>query len=148
MCQKPTTCIHALADDRNQEVAFGRFLDHSSVSYAEMLTTTERSPASARWVATCWRSRTPRRSTFPATPAGKHGFGRSGNDRDLGWFLHPTIAVDAAHGGIIGLAQVLKYRDRGGADHADRDYRDGKTGQSLTDALDPGHELIVEIAQR
>jgi hypothetical protein len=46
MCQKPTTCIHALADDRNQEVAFGRFLDHSSVSYAEMLTTTERSPAS------------------------------------------------------------------------------------------------------
>jgi len=24
MCQKPTTCIHALADDRNQELTFGR----------------------------------------------------------------------------------------------------------------------------
>src|SRR5271166_2929508 len=42
MCQNPTTCIHALADDRNQELAFGRFLDHSSVSYSEMLTATGR----------------------------------------------------------------------------------------------------------
>jgi hypothetical protein len=32
VCQNPTTCIHALADDRNQELALGRFLDHSSVS--------------------------------------------------------------------------------------------------------------------
>jgi hypothetical protein len=68
MCQKPTTCIHALAEDRNQELTFGRFLDHSSVSYGEMLTTAGRSPASARQGATCWRSRTPRNSASPATP--------------------------------------------------------------------------------
>jgi hypothetical protein len=42
MCQKPTTCIHALADDSDQEPTFGRFLDHSSVSCDEMLTTTGR----------------------------------------------------------------------------------------------------------
>ena len=46
---------------------------------------------------------------FPRHAASKSGFGRSGNDRDLGLFLHPTIAVDAVHGGMIGLvgAQVL-----------------------------------------
>lgn len=33
--------------------------------------------------------------------ASKRGFGRSGNERDLGLFLHPTIAVDAVHAGMI-----------------------------------------------
>ena len=42
MCQKPTTCVHALANNRNQELSFGRFLDHSSVSYSEMLITAGR----------------------------------------------------------------------------------------------------------
>jgi hypothetical protein len=42
MCRKPATCAHALTDDRNQELAFGRFLDHRSVSCGEMLTTTGR----------------------------------------------------------------------------------------------------------
>jgi hypothetical protein len=109
MCQKPTTCIHALADDRNQELAFGRFLDHSSVSYSEMLTTTGRftgQRAAGRHVLAIQDTT---EFNFPRHADSKHGFGRSGNDRDLGLFLHPTIAVDAVHGGIIGLvgAQVL-----------------------------------------
>ena len=109
MCQKPTTCIHALADDRNQELAFGRFLDHSSVSYGEMLTTTGRftgQRAAGRHVLAIQDTT---EFNFPRHADSKHGFGRSGNNRDLGMFLHPTIAVDAVHGGIIGLvgAQVL-----------------------------------------
>src|SRR5208337_3976247 len=49
------------------------------------------------------------RIQLPRHAASKCGFGRSGNDRDLGLFLHPTIAIDAADGGMIGLvgAQVL-----------------------------------------
>jgi len=109
MCQKPTTCIHALADDRNQELAFGRFLDHSSVSYGEMLTTTGRftgQRAAGRHVLAIQDTT---EFNFPRHADSKRGFGRSGNDRDLGLFLHPTIAVDANHGGIIGLvgAQIL-----------------------------------------
>jgi hypothetical protein len=109
MCQKPTTCIHALATDRNQELTFGRFLDHSSVSYGEMLTTTARftgQRAAGRHVLAIQDTT---EFNFPGHADSKHGFGRSGNDRDLGLFLHPTIAVDAVHGRIIGLvgAQVL-----------------------------------------
>src|SRR5271157_6127210 len=40
---QPTTCVHAQAKDRNQALSFGRFLDHSSVSHGEMLTTAGRS---------------------------------------------------------------------------------------------------------
>jgi hypothetical protein len=40
MSEQPTTCVHALATDRDEALAFGRFLDHSSVSPDEMLTTT------------------------------------------------------------------------------------------------------------
>ena len=109
MCQKPTTCIHALADDRNQELAFGRFLDHGSVSFAEMLTATGRFTgrrAAGRHVLAIQDTT---EFNFPRHTGSKRGFGRSGNDRDLGLFLHPTIAVDGNHGGIIGLvgAQVL-----------------------------------------
>ena len=40
---------------------------------------------------------------FPGHAASKRGFGRSGNGRDLGLFVHPMIAVDADGGGLIGL---------------------------------------------
>jgi hypothetical protein len=109
MCQKPTTCVHALANNRNQELSFGRFLDHSSVSYSEMLITAGRFTghrAAGRHVLAIQDTT---EFNFPGHAASKRGFGRSGNDRDLGLFLHPTIAVDAVHGGVIGLvgAQVV-----------------------------------------
>ena len=109
MTEQPTTCIHALAKDRNEALAFGRFLDHSSVSYDEMLTRTAQftgQRAAGRHVLAIQDTT---EFNFPGHTGSKSGFGRSGNDRDLGLFLHPTIAVDAEHGGIIGLVglQVL-----------------------------------------
>jgi hypothetical protein len=109
MEEQPTTCVHALAADRNEALAFGRFLDHSSVSHGEMLTTTGKftgQRAAGRHVLAIQDTT---EFNFPAHAASKCGFGRSGNDRDLGLFLHPTIAVDADTGGMIGLvgAQVL-----------------------------------------
>ena len=43
MSEQPTTCVHALANDRNEALSFGRFLDHDAVSHGEMLTTAARS---------------------------------------------------------------------------------------------------------
>ncbi len=113
MGEQPTTCLHALAKDRNEALSFGRFLDHSCVSRDEMLTTAGRftgQRAAGRHVLAIQDTT---EFNFPRHAASKRGFGRSGNDRDLGLFLHPTIAVDAAHGGMIGLvgAQVLNRTD-------------------------------------
>jgi hypothetical protein len=109
MSNQPTTCIHALADNRNEALSFGRFLDHPSVSRDEMLTAAARvtgQRAAGRHVLAIQDTT---EFNFPGHAASKRGFGRSGNDRDLGLFLHPTLAVDAEHGGMIGLvgARVL-----------------------------------------
>ena len=109
MSEHPSSCVHALAKDRNEALAFGRFLDHSAVSHDEMLTRTGQftgQRAAGRHVLAIQDTT---EFNFPGHIASKSGFGRSGNDRDLGLFLHPTIAVDAEHGGIIGLVglQVL-----------------------------------------
>ena len=103
MCRTPTTCVHALAKGRNEALVFGRFLDHSSVSHGEMLTTAGRFTgrrAAGRHVLAIQDAT---EFNFPSHIASKSGFGRSGNDRDPGLFLHPTIAVDAIDGGLIGL---------------------------------------------
>jgi hypothetical protein len=42
MCQNPATCLHSLADDRNQELILGRFLDATRSAMAEMLAVTGR----------------------------------------------------------------------------------------------------------
>ncbi len=109
MSQQPTACVHALAKDRNEALAFGRFLDHDAVSHGEMLTSAARitgQRAAGRQVLAIQDTT---EFNFPGHAASKQGFGRSGNDRDPGLFLHPTIAVDATNGGMIGLvgAQIL-----------------------------------------
>jgi hypothetical protein len=50
---------------------------------------------------------------FPGHAASKSDFGRSGNNRDLGLFLHPTIAVDADHDSLIGLAGAQVFNRTG-----------------------------------
>ena len=109
MCRRPTTWVQALAEDRNEALVFGRFLDHGSVSHAEMLTTTARYTGQRAVGRHVLAIQDTTEFNFPAHTASKSGFGRSGNDRDPGLFLHPTIAVDAVDGGIIGLvgAQIL-----------------------------------------
>jgi hypothetical protein len=109
MCQQPTTRIHALAQDRAEALAFGRFLDHDAVSHSEMLTTAARFTGRRAVERHVLAIQDTTEFNFPGHAASKRGFGRSGNDRDLGLFLHPTIAVDALDGGMIGLvgAQII-----------------------------------------
>jgi hypothetical protein len=114
MRQQPTMCLHALAQDRNEGLAFGRFLDHDAVSQAEMLVTAGRltgQRAAGRHVLAIQDTT---ELNFPGHAASKRGFGRSGNGRDIGLFIHPTIAVDAASGGVIGLVGAQLINRTGG----------------------------------
>ena len=102
-------CVHALAQDRNQALQFGRFLDNDAVSAEEMLVhagqlTGQR--AASRHVLAIQDTT---ELHFADHIVSKRGFGRAGNGRDPGLFLHPTVGVDAATGGVIGLvgAQVM-----------------------------------------
>jgi hypothetical protein len=94
MCQKPTTCVHALANNRNQELSFGRFLDHSSVSYSEMLITAGRFTGHRAIGRHMLAVQDTIEFNSPGHAASKRGFGRSGNDRELG-----LCAINRLHEG-------------------------------------------------
>lgn len=104
MRDRPSLCLHALASGRAEALAFGRFLDHSAVSSAEMLTTAGRltgERAAGRHVLAIQDTT---ELAFPDHKASKSGFGLVGNGAAQGLFLHPTIAVEAESGGVLGLA--------------------------------------------
>ncbi len=109
MQRTPTMCLHALADSRNQARQFGRFLDNGAVSADEMLVHAGRLTAARVAGRHVLAIQDTTELHFAGHAASKRGFGTAGNGRDLGLFLHPTVAVDAAGGGLIGLvgAQVM-----------------------------------------
>lgn len=57
----------------------------------------------------------------------KQGFGTVGNGEDIGVFVHPIVAMDAEHGGILGLvgAEVIN-RPAGKVQHRKRRNADDK----------------------
>jgi len=107
MQRKRTLCVHRLAENRNQARQFGSFLANPAVTHHEMLAATGRQTnrrAAGRHALaimdTC-------ELHFATHEASKRGFGKGGNGRDIGLFLHPTLAVDAANGGVIGLVDCV-----------------------------------------
>ena len=80
-----TVCLRKLGGNRAGGMRFGRFLHNQAVTAKEMI----------------------------ATAACATGLRTLGNGTDIGLLLHPLVAVDAGHGGIIGLAgaEIINRRD-------------------------------------
>ncbi len=107
MQRKRTLCVHRLAENRNQALQFGSFLANPAVTAHEMLATTGRQTsqrAAGRHVLAVMDTS---ELHFATHEASKRGFGTGGNGKDMGLFLHPTVAVDAATGGVIGLVDCI-----------------------------------------
>jgi IS4 transposase len=100
---KRTLCLHRLAADRRQARQFGRFLANPAVTAQEMLAHAgclTGGRVGGRHVLAVNDTTDLR---FPNHDASKRGFGRDANDTCPGLFLHAVLAVDASHGGVIGL---------------------------------------------
>lgn len=151
----PTMCLHALADTRNQARQFGRFLDNDAVSADEMLVHAGRLTAARVAGRHVLAIQDTTEVHFAGHAASKRGFGTAGNGRDIGLFLHPTIAVDAAGGGMIGLvgAQVINRtagrraprRDRAAADKESQRWL---AGAELAGAVLETAAMITVVADR
>lgn len=113
MQKQQTMCLHALASTRNEAIRFGAFLDNGSVTRHEMLAhaahLTRQRMAGRHVLANADTSEI----NFATHTGRKRGFGTVGNGRDSGVFVHPIVAVDAEHGGIIGLvgAEMVNRTD-------------------------------------
>jgi hypothetical protein len=155
MQRKRTLCVHRLAEDRNQALQFGRFLANPAVTVHEMLAATGRQTnqrAAGRHVLAIMDTT---ELHFATHEASKHGFGKGGNGEDIGLFLHPVLAVDAATGGVIGLVdcavinrtegKVTDHKQRGADDKESRRWLHGAemTGDCLADA-----DMITMVGDR
>ena len=147
MQQTPSMCLHALAEDRSEAKRFERFLANGAVSADEMVVhagqlTGQR--AAGRHVLAIQDTT---ELHFAGHGASKRGFGRGGNGRDIGLFVHPTVALDAANGGVIGLvgAQVLNRTSDLATNRRARDA-DGKESRRWLSAAETAAATLQAAA--
>ncbi len=136
MQKQQTMCLHALASTRNEKLRFSPFLDNESVPRHEMLGHAGRltcQRAAGRHVLAISDTS---EINFATHTGRKRGFGTVGNGRDIGVFVHPVVAVDAEHGGIIGLvgAEMINRADGPVEDHKSRDADEKESRRWLTGA--------------
>jgi hypothetical protein len=136
MRQHRTVCVQRLAKDRSQLIQFSRFLGNPAVSVQEMLCASGQQTgfrAAGRHVLAIQDTT---ELHFPTHTGSKRGFGKGGNGQDLGLFLHPLLAVDAANGGVIGLldCQVMNRTAGKVSSHKQREADDKESRRWLLGA--------------
>jgi hypothetical protein len=116
-----TPSIRRLAGRRSREVQFHRFLRNKRVSVVEMATTVgarTSARAAGRDVVVIQDTSEIALGGGELRAAGFGPVGRGGATR--GVLVHPTIAVDAGTGGLLGLCDVRVWNRRGGRRQKDR----------------------------
>ena len=138
-----TAAVPALAADRNQTRQFLTFLDSEHVTIQEMLAhagqMTAVQAAGRHVLAICDTTE----MNFASHAGRKRGFGTTGNGIDIGVFLHPTIAVDADGGGLLGLvgAEVMNRTTGPASDHKQRPAEAKESRRWLDSACTAGDVL-------
>jgi hypothetical protein len=124
-------------------VRYSRFLNSVQVTAAEMLATAAEHCAgrvAGRHVLVIQDTS---ELNYQAHAGRCRGLGLGGNGSDLGFFIHPCLVVDAAHGGIIGLAggQVWKRQAKISTDRKKRAIADKESRRWIEVARDSFRRL-------
>jgi hypothetical protein len=143
----PTMCVHALAETRNEAVQFGRFLDNAAVSAEEMLVHAGRQTATRVAGRHVLAIQDTTELHFAGHTGSKRGFGAGGNGDGVGLFLHPVVAVDADHGGVIGLVSAEVINRTGGKtpDHKLREP-DSKESRRWLSGAEAAASVLADAA--
>lgn len=99
-----TVCLRRLGGGHAGEVRYSRFLNSAQVTAAKMLATAAAHCAGRVAGRHVLAIQDTSEINYQAHAGRCRGLGLAGNGSDLGFFVHPCLAVDAAHGGIIGFA--------------------------------------------
>jgi len=107
---RATATIQQLADHRTERVAINRFFRNPNVSVEEILNTAaERTSALSAGRHVLLIEDTSE-INYQAKAGRKRKLGTVGNGSDIGLFVHPTLALDAADGTVLGLASATIWR--------------------------------------
>ena len=105
-----TATMRQLADSRAEMVAATRFFRNPKVTAAEIVATAAAQTAVAAAGRHVLLVEDTSEINFEGKAGRKRGLGRVGNGRDVGLFVHPAIAVDAADGTLLGLAGATLWQ--------------------------------------
>jgi hypothetical protein len=107
-----------LGDSRAEQMGFTRFFRNRKVTAAEIVATAAARTDAAAAGRHVLLIEDTSEINYQAKAGRKRGLGRVGNGTDLGLFVHPALALDAADGTVLGLAGATIWR-RHGAKRAD-----------------------------
>lgn len=115
MVSRQTVCLRQLAGNRAREVQFGRWLANDKVTSDELIAhacARTGEVAAGRHVLAIQDTT---ELNHQAHAGRVSGLGTVGNGSDVGMFLHPLLAVDAADGACLGLAHLHHWNRTGKA---------------------------------
>jgi hypothetical protein len=99
-----------LTDSRAEMVAATRFFRNPKVTASEIVATAAAQTAVVAAGRHVLLIEDTSEINFQGKAGRKRGLGRVGNGEDVGLFVHPALAVDAADGAILGLAGATIWR--------------------------------------
>jgi Transposase DDE domain len=102
--------IRQLADTRAEKVGLTRFFRNPNVTAAEILEAGAARTAQAAAGRHVLIVQDTSEINYQAKAGRKRGLGRVGNGADVGLFVHPALALDAADGSVLGLAGATIWR--------------------------------------
>lgn len=155
MHERQSVCISRLADDRAEQVRFGRFLSNKDVTVAEMIASRALLTAAAAVGRHVLALHDTSEINYQAQRRRKRSLGTVGNGTDVGLFVHPVLAVDAQDGQCLGLVGARIWRRTTGKA---ADYRklpiEAKESNRWLEAADQakavlaGASLVTVVADR
>lgn len=107
---RATATIQQLADNRAQRVALQRFFRNHNVKLEEILNTAAERAGAVSAGRHVLLIEDTSEINYQAKAGRKRNLGTVGNGSDIGLFVHPTLALDAADGTILGLAGATIWR--------------------------------------
>lgn len=158
--------VRKLGGTRAGEMAVHRFLSSPYVSVSSIMQTLAARTAAAASGRRIVAIQDSSEINFKDRAAGRRGFGPAGNGRDLGFFLHPVVAVDADSEAVLGLVgahiwtrdgtKAAPRRGRALADKESRRWLDGcataasalAEAASVTMVADRESDIFELFAQR
>ena len=111
--RKRTVCLRRLGGGHAGEVRFSRFIYSPKVTVREMLDTAARHAGAQSAGRHVLAIEDTTELNYQAHAGRVKGLGPAGNGKDMGFFVHPCLAVDANTGGIIGVAGGHVWYRRG-----------------------------------
>jgi hypothetical protein len=110
MCVRVSATGRQLTDTRAGQIAFARFFRNPRVTTKEIVATAAARTAEAAAGRHVLLIEDTSEINYEAKAKRKRGLGRVGNGSDVGLFVHPALAVDAADGNVLGLAAATIWR--------------------------------------